>query len=269
MNLRLAGVTVALEGRPALRDLDLEVPAGGFVGVVGPNGSGKSTLIRTVYRAVRPDTGIVYVGGDDVWAMPARFAARRTAVVAQHGTPSDEFTVAETVAMGRTPHKGLFDADTPDDREICGQALARVGLAGLADRLLSSLSGGERQRVLIARALAQQAPLLLLDEPTNHLDVRHQYEILTLVRSLGMTVLAALHDLDLAVQFCDTLYVLRTGRVVASGPPRMVLTPNLVRDVFGVDAHLLEHPVTGQLRLLLSGRLDQVEPRCPSEPAEY
>ncbi|WBB78167.1 ABC transporter ATP-binding protein [Micromonospora sp. WMMD882] len=254
MNLRLAGVTVALDGRPVLRGLDVEVPTGGFVGVVGPNGSGKSTLIRAVYRAVRPSAGGVHVGGDDVWAVSARESARRTAVVAQHGGEAGEFTVAETVAMGRTPHKRLFDADTAADREVCARALARVGLAGLADRPLSTLSGGERQRVTIARALAQQAPLLLLDEPTNHLDVRHQYEILALVRSLGVTVLAALHDLDLAVQFCDALYVLRAGRVVAAGPPGEVLTPDLVRDVFGVDAHLLAHPVTGRLRLLLSHR---------------
>lgn len=267
MNLRLAGVTVALEGRTVLHDLELEVPAGGFVGVVGPNGSGKSTLIRTIYRAVRPDRGVVYVGGDDVWAMSARMSARRTAVVAQHGTPAGEFTVAEVVAMGRTPHKRLFDADTPDDRDICDQALARVGLAGLANRPLSSLSGGERQRVMIARALAQQAPLLLLDEPTNHLDVRHQYEILTLVRSLGMTVLAALHDLDLAVQFCDTLHVLRAGQVVASGPPQVVLTPELVREVFEVDAHLLVHPVTGQLRLLLSHGMASAVARRPGTTA--
>lgn len=260
MRLRLAGVTVALDGRPVLCDADLDVPTGGFVGVVGPNGSGKSTLIRTVYRALRPDCGVVYVGGDDVWAMPPRESARRTAVVSQHGVEAGEFTVAETVAMGRTPHKRLFDADNRVDREICAGALTRVGLAGLADRPLSTLSGGERQRVTIARALAQQAPLLLLDEPTNHLDVWHQYEILTLVRSLGMTVLAALHDLDLAVQFCDALCVLRGGRVVAAGPPARVLTPALVREVFGVDVHLLEHPATGGLRLLLSHRPSSSQP---------
>jgi iron complex transport system ATP-binding protein len=252
----VAGLRVRLDGREVLRDADLEVPAGRFVGVVGPNGSGKSTLIRAAYRALRPSTGTVFLGDDDLWSLSARESARRVAVVAQHETGTADFTVAEVVGMGRTPHKRFLAPDTGADREICAEALARVGLDGYADRPAAALSGGERQRLVIARALAQQAPLLLLDEPTNHLDVRHQYEILNLVRALGLTVLAALHDLDLALQFCDRLYVLDVGTVVAAGVPAQVLTPELVRTVFGVDAQLVTHPVSGRTRLLLSAHDD-------------
>ncbi|TDB76965.1 ABC transporter ATP-binding protein [Micromonospora sp. KC723] len=264
--MRVAGVTVALGGRDVLRGVDLRVDAGRFVGLVGPNGSGKSTLIRAAYRALRPRVGAVWIGGDDVWRIPARESARRSAVVAQHDTEAAGFTVAEVVAMGRTPHKGAFTADGPADREVCRLALRRVGLTGLAGRPVAALSGGERRRVAVARALAQQAPVLLLDEPTNHLDVRHQYDLLALVRSLGLTVLAALHDLDLAVQFCDEVYVLRDGTVAAAGPPARALDPAVVREVFGVDAHLVTHPVTGAPRLLLSAAGRQVERRTTVEP---
>ncbi|MFY1668502.1 ABC transporter ATP-binding protein [Plantactinospora sp. WMMB334] len=250
----MAGLGVVLDGHEVLRGVEVDVAAGRFVGLVGRNGSGKSTLIRAAYRALRPYRGAVWVGGDDVWSLPGRRAARRVAVVAQQEPESAGFTVAEVVAMGRIPHKRLFSADTLADREACDRALDRVGLAGYGQRLAAGLSGGERQRLVIARALAQEAPLLLLDEPTNHLDVRYQYDILALVRSLGLTVLAALHDLDLAVQFCDEVYVLDAGVVVAGGDPVEVLTPELVADVFGVDAQVVAHPVSGRPRLLLSPR---------------
>jgi iron complex transport system ATP-binding protein len=269
VRLDVEGIAVVLDGHPALRGVDLRVPSNRFVGLVGPNGSGKSTLIRIAYRALRPRHGVVRVDGEDVQRLTARQAATRTAVVAQHGDDSGEFTVAEAVAMGRTPHKRLFAVDTATDRTASAAALTRVGLTGLAGRPVASLSGGERQRVLIARALAQQAPLLLLDEPTNHLDVRHQYAILQLVGSLGLTTLAALHDLDLAAQFCDEVHVLQAGEIVAGGPPATVLTPPLVQDVFGVDARQVLEPGTGRVRLLLSPLRQTASPqvRAQDEPA--
>ncbi len=252
MRLRLEQVSVWLDDHQALRAVDVTVPSGAFVSLVGPNGSGKSTLIRAAYRALRPRTGSVLVGEADVWSLSARESARRSAVVHQHEAEPAELTVEDIVAMGRTPHKSLFAPDRPADRAICAAALARVGLSDRRERTLGTLSGGERQRVLIARALAQQSPLLLLDEPTNHLDIRHQFELLALVRSLRLTTLAAVHDLNLAAQFSDYVYLLRAGAVVAAGPPAEALTPARIREVFGVDAHVTTHPVTGRPYLLLS-----------------
>ncbi|MFI6789804.1 ABC transporter ATP-binding protein [Nonomuraea sp. NPDC050383] len=232
MKLDLRGVSVALDGHPIVHEADLLVGDGEFVGLVGPNGCGKSTLLRTIYRALRPAAGLITVDGDDVHRLPARQAARRTAVVAQE-TPADlDFTVAEIVFMGRTPYK----ADALVDEELAARALDRVGMAGAAERVFATLSGGEKQRVLLARALAQQTHLLLLDEPTSHLDIRHQLEILHLVRELGIATLAVLHDLNQAAAFCDRLYVMNAGRIMAGGPPEQVLTPDLICQVYGVRA---------------------------------
>ncbi|GAA4105717.1 ABC transporter ATP-binding protein [Actinomadura miaoliensis] len=246
MRLVIDGVTAEIEGVPIVSDVDLVAEPGDFVGLVGPNGSGKSTLLRTVYRSLRPAAGAVSLDGDDLWRMRARQAARRRAVVTQHGELGGEFSVAEVVAMGRAPYKGLLDREDAGDRAIVADALERVGMAWAADRLFSTLSGGERQRVLVARALAQRAPLLVLDEPTNHLDVRAQLGLLDLVKSLGLTLLAALHDLDHAASYCDHVVVLSGGTVRAAGPPLEVLTPEFVAEVFGVRAHIGPHPLTGR-----------------------
>ncbi|WP_067819197.1 ABC transporter ATP-binding protein [Actinomadura kijaniata] len=246
MRLDLAGVSAAIDGTPILRGVDLAAAPGRFVGLIGPNGSGKSTLLRTVYRSLRPSAGVVSLDGEDLWRMPPRRAARRRAVVTQHGDVGGEFSVREVVAMGRAPHQGPLDRESAADRAAVAEALERVDLAWAAGRLFGTLSGGERQRALVARALAQRAPLLVLDEPTNHLDVRAQLDLLDLVRSLGLTLLAALHDLDHAAAYCDEVVVLERGRVRAAGPPLEVLTPAFIAEVFGVRAHVGEHPLTGR-----------------------
>ncbi|GAA3686978.1 ABC transporter ATP-binding protein [Nonomuraea antimicrobica] len=232
MRLDLRGVSVGVDGAAIVHEADLLVDDGEFVALVGPNGCGKSTLLRSIYRALRPSAGLITVDGDDVHRLPARQAARRIAVVAQE-TPADlDFTVAEIVSMGRTPYR----ADARTDEELCARALERVGLAGAAGRVFATLSGGEKQRVLLARALAQRTRLLLLDEPTSHLDIRHQLELLHLVRELGIATLAVLHDLNQAAAFCDRLYVMSAGRIVAGGPPGRILTPDLISEVYGVRA---------------------------------
>ncbi|MEU9169842.1 ABC transporter ATP-binding protein [Streptomyces sp. NPDC048420] len=243
MRLDIDGVSV--DG--ILHDLQLTVDSGAFVGLVGPNGSGKSTLLGCVYRAMRPSGGAVRLDGDDVHAMDARAAARVLAALPQESAAEFDFTVAEVVGMGRLPH---CDRTAASDREICAAAMDRTGVGHLTDRGFLALSGGEKQRVLIARALAQQPRVLVLDEPTNHLDIAHQLDVLSLVRDSGVTVLAALHDLNLAAAHCDLLYVVQDGRIVASGPPRDVLHPALLAEVFGVRAHPVRHPETGALQLL-------------------
>ncbi|HEX7305998.1 ABC transporter ATP-binding protein [Lentzea sp.] len=232
--------------------VSLRVEPGEVVGLVGPNGSGKSTLLRSAYRVLRPVTGVALIDGESVWALSAREAARRRAIVTQHTVLDAVFSVHEVVAMGRTPRKGLLDRETEHDHEVVGKALDAVHMKWAADRSFATLSGGEQQRVLIARALAQEAGLLILDEPTNHLDVRAQFEVLDLLRHLGLTTLTALHDLDHAVSYCDRVAVMAGGELVAAGVPAEVLTPALVHDVFGVRAVLDTHPITGRPRIAVA-----------------
>ncbi|MFF9015222.1 ABC transporter ATP-binding protein [Streptomyces sp. NPDC014870] len=228
-----------------LHDADLTARPGETIGLVGPNGSGKSTLLRCVYGTLTPTAGRVLLDGDDLSALGPKARARRIGVVPQDSSTEFELTVQELVALGRSPHKRFWEGDTAADGARAEAALARVGIAELADRPYPTLSGGERQRALVARALVQDPALLVLDEPTNHLDIRYQLEVLRLVRDLGTTNLLALHDLNLAAAYCDRLYVLQRGRVVAEGPPTEVLTPALLATVYGVEAEVIPHPRTG------------------------
>lgn len=234
MQVDARSVVVDINGIRIVSEGVLHAAEGTIVGLVGPNGSGKSTLLRTVYRALRPTDGVICIGGDAVWTMTARQAARRTAVLTQESPADFDFTVAEVVALGRVPHNGLLQrTDVTDDR-IIDAALERAGAADFSQRRFSTLSGGEKQKVLIARALAQQPKVLVLDEPTNHLDIAAQLELLELVRSLRITVVTAVHDLNLAAGYCDQVFVLDGGRMVASGPPDAVFVP--ARD--GADRHV-------------------------------
>ncbi len=250
MSLDLQGVSVDIGRRRIVSDIDLSVPDGAFVGLLGPNGSGKSTLLKTLYRVHRPSSGRILLDGRDLLAQRPRDVARRLSVVAQESVVEFDFTCFEMVMIGRTPHQRLLDRDTDEDRRLTTQALERVGCAHLADRSFTTLSGGEKQRVLIARTLAQGANHLVLDEPTNHLDIRYQVEILELVASLGVTVLAAIHDLSLAALFCDRVYLLADGKIVAAGTPDEVITTEKVRHAFGADVLVIEHPETGTPHLV-------------------
>ncbi|GAB2913308.1 ABC transporter ATP-binding protein [Paraburkholderia jirisanensis] len=234
-----------------LRRIVLQVRPGEFVGLIGPNGSGKTSLLRCAFRYARPQRGTVSFDGEDVWTHSARWAARRIAVLLQDAPEDFGLSVAQVVAMGRTPHKGLLEGDTADDAAHVDRALRDVELAGLRNRPFASLSGGERQRVLLARALAQQPRVLMLDEPTNHLDPRHQIELLTLVKRQRITTIATIHDLNLAAAFCDRIYVIAQGEIVAFGTPGDVLTEDMLSTVYGVKALVDGHPVTGRPRITL------------------
>ncbi|GAA3660255.1 ABC transporter ATP-binding protein [Nonomuraea antimicrobica] len=243
--LRVENVGVAVAGRALVRDACLDVAPGEVVSLVGPNGAGKSTLLRTLYHARRPTSGRVLLDGEDVWRMSGRRLARRLAAVLQESPGEFELTVYEVVAMGRSPYKRAFQGDDTDDRQIILDALAALDVTGLARAPFDRLSGGEKQRVLIARALTQRTGTIVLDEPTNHLDLRHQLDVLRLVRGLGLTAVLALHDLNLAAAFCDRICVMNAGRIVADGPPARVLTPALLAEVYQVEADVTAHPRTG------------------------
>ncbi|GAA4286673.1 ABC transporter ATP-binding protein [Georgenia daeguensis] len=236
--LTIAGVQVSVDGVTVLDGVDLHVPAGAVTAVVGPNGAGKSTLLRVLVGAL-PAGGSVMLDGADLGRLTRRERARRMALVEQDSSAPVARQVLDVVMLGRTPHRPRWGADSASDLEIAGAALTRAGAWDLAERDFSTLSGGERQRVHLARALAQQPEVLLLDEPTNHLDVAAQLHVLALARELagdGVTVLAALHDLNHALRHADRVVVMARGAVVAAGAPGDVLTGELVSDVYGVAA---------------------------------
>ena len=249
MTLNVDNVSWSVDERKIVDRVLLDVQPGEFVGLLGPNGCGKSSLLRTIYRVLAPDSGQVMLNEEDVWRMSPRAVAQRTAVVAQERSSDFDFTVHEIVLMGRNPHKGLFDPDTRADYALVEDALRQVDMLSFAQRDFRTLSGGEKQRVLVARALVQQAQFLVLDEPTNHLDIRYQLEILTLVKSLQVTTLAALHDLNLAAHYCDRIFLMQAGRIVAAGTPQEVLLPATIRAVYQVDAWVERHARTNQLQV--------------------
>ncbi len=237
--IRLDGVSVVYRDRAALRDVTLTIDSGEQVAIIGPNGAGKSTLLRVIAGLLRPATGTVELGGDRVDRLERIAVARRLAVVPQLPVLPFATTVEEVVALGRLPHEHPVRGMRPGDRAAVAAAIERVGVGHLLGRDARELSMGERQLVLLAMAVAQDAPVLVLDEPTVHLDLRHQVEVMELVGDLnardGTTILAVLHDLGLAAHFFPRLILLDRGRVVADGSPSEVLAPDRIREVFGVD----------------------------------
>ncbi|MEI5009246.1 ABC transporter ATP-binding protein [Streptomyces sp. PmtA] len=268
MRIDIEDVHVAYAGRTVVSGARLIAAEGEITGLVGPNGSGKSTLLRTVYRHLRPLAGRVLLAGTDIARLTAARSARHVAALPQERGSDFELTVREVVAMGRTPYKRAFAADDSTDRGMVARALADVGMDAAAGRRFTALSGGERQRVLLARAFAQDPDVLVLDEPTNHLDVRHQVELLALLRAQRRTTLVSLHDLNAAASVCDRLHVLHAGAVVASGTPREVITPELMAEVFGVRAAVVEHPLTGDPLIAFDHRAPASGPSGPSDGSD-
>ena len=241
--IRVERLTVAYRDRPAISDVDLTIEPGDRVALVGPNGAGKSTLLRAIAGLVEPAAGTVELGGAAISTLDRLAVARRLAVVPQLSSLPFATTVEEVVALGRLPHEHPIRGLRPADRAAVAAAIDRVGVGHLLGRDARELSLGERQLVLLAMAVAQAAPVLVLDEPTVHLDLRHQVEVMELLADLNQrdetTVVAVLHDLGLAAHFFPRVIVLEKGRVVADGPPAAALTPDRIREVFGVDPALV------------------------------
>jgi iron complex transport system ATP-binding protein len=243
------------DGREVLHGLSLAVARGELVGVLGPNGSGKSTLLRAITGVLPLTSGEVELLGQPLRRLRRRDIARRVGVVPQGGRTVFEFTVREIVAMGRTPHVGRLQGETPHDRAAIEAALMRTDCTALAGRLVSELSGGEAQRAIIARALAQEPELLLLDEPTAFLDLSHQIEVFELLRRLnraeGLTVVCISHDLNLASLYCDRLVLLRDGTVADEGRPSDVITAQRIREVYGASVLVDDDTPSGRPRITL------------------
>ncbi|MEH1101561.1 ABC transporter ATP-binding protein [Micromonospora sp. CPCC 205561] len=251
MQSRLSGtaMTLAYERRTIAEDLSVAVPDRSFTVVIGPNACGKSTLLRALARLLKPTAGAVLLDGEDIHRLPAQGVARTLGLLPQTSVAPDGIGVAELVARGRYPHQGLLRQWSREDERVVTESMAATGVADLADRSVDELSGGQRQRVWIAMALAQQTPLLLLDEPTTYLDIAHQIEILDLCARLheeqGRTLVAVLHDLNHAARYATHLIAMREGRVVAAGPPRQIVTAELVEEVFGLPCRVIDDPESG------------------------
>ena len=255
MNLSARDVSVTLSRREIVKQVSLEVRENRFVGLLGPNGSGKTTLLKSIYRVLKPSAGLVTLDDVDIQKLAYRDTARRMGVISQFTVMNFDFTVEEVVLMGRAPHKTAFSKDTEADYRIAEDALRRVDMLDFRDRSFNTLSGGEKQRILLARTLAQQVELLILDAPTNHLDIKYQIQIMDVVKGLGVGVLAALHDLNLTLLYCDDVYVLKDGRIVAHGRTEDVITEQLIREVYEVECSVQRHPKNGRLYVTFFSRL--------------
>lgn len=244
--LSIVDMSFAYDQAKIVDNISIQVPSGKFVGIVGPNGSGKSTILKNVYGALTPQKGKILLDGEDILHMKAKAIARKMAVVSQENTVPFNFTVEEIVLMARTPYKRLLQADTNEDYKAVRRALEIVGAAELEKRTFCELSGGEKQRVLIARAFAQETDFILLDEPTNHLDVAYQIQLFDTLKHSGKTILAAIHDLNLALMYCDLVYMLQEMHIVCSGDTQQVLTEERIRDVFRVNCSIEKTRMPGK-----------------------
>lgn len=261
--IRLRGLTLGYgpaSAPPIVEDLDLDVPAGRVTAIIGANGCGKSTLLRGLTRQLAPRAGSIEVLGRDAARVSARDYARTVALLPQHPVAPEGMTVAQLVARGRHPHRGLLGGRAAGDDAAIASALERTDLVELAEREAGTLSGGQRQRAWLALVLAQQTPVVLLDEPTSYLDLSHQVEVLDLVRALPdprgggrATVVAVLHELNLAARSADHIVAMAAGRVVAQGTPGEVIVPEVLAEVFGLDADVVADPLLGHPVVLPRG----------------
>ncbi|MFA5928110.1 MAG: ABC transporter ATP-binding protein [Candidatus Margulisiibacteriota bacterium] len=237
--LKVEKISVAYDGKDIIKELSFSIKAGEIVGVIGPNGAGKSTLVRAISRILQPQKGCIKYYDQDVYKTPAKLIAKSISVVPQATALDFDYRVYNLVLMGRIPHLGLFEPEKCSDLEIVEQAMKMTGVWELRNRFFNELSGGERQQVIVAKALAAQPSFLVLDEPTSHLDIKHQIEILDLVKSLNrqdqLTALIVLHDINLAAAYCQRLLVLKDGQLFFDGLPKDFITLENLDNVYGVQ----------------------------------
>ena len=251
MNISVSGLQVALQSQRVLHNIDLDLAAGQVIGLLGPNGSGKSTLLRCLAGLLPRTAEHISLNGSVLSDMPLKARARLIAFVPQHAEVDGELSVEQIVRLGRTPHRRALQGLSPTDEAAIEDAIRLMQLSGLRKRQWHQLSGGERQRAQIARALAQQPRVLLLDEPTNHLDIQYQLELMRLVAQLPLTVVVALHDLNLAANYCQHLVLLKSGSVVASGVPEKVLTAARIEETWRVKANVIKEENTIGIRYVM------------------
>jgi len=246
MSIAAENITWSVGKKTIVNNISLSVSSGETVGLLGPNGCGKSSLLRILAGLRRPHSGTVTLDGQNIAQITKKQLARRVAFVEQHGMTEANMRVVDVVKLGRIPHHSPFSNWSAQDDDTVTAALQRVDMLGKSEQGWQSLSGGERQRVHIARALAQSPTEILLDEPTNHLDIRHQIQLMKLVSELPVTSIVAIHDLNHASMFCDSLIVMQQGQIVAAGSPQEILTESLLWDVFRVETKIEISPFHGK-----------------------
>lgn len=249
MKVTVENTTVAIGAKEIVQSISLEALEGEFIGLLGPNGSGKSTLLKAIYQVLPYKEGSIRFNGREIKAISLKEIAKEMSVVGQFNGVQFEFTVIDLVLMGRSPYLKPFQKESKEDYRIAIEALKKVGMDDAMEKNYNLLSGGEKQRVALARALAQQPDLIILDEPTNHLDIKYQIHILSVVKKLGITVIAALHDLALAAQFCDRIYVMKHGKMIADGIPKEVITPQMVKEVYDINCEVVWNKKTETIML--------------------
>lgn len=238
-----------IDKKEILKNISFEVPKGSFVGIIGPNGSGKSTLLKNIYRLHKPSSGSITLDNKDLFKMKDKDCAKEIAVLAQESNSQFDFTVEQIVKMGRYPYKSIFEDYSKGDIQMVKDMLEKVGLNNYSDRSFSNLSGGEKQRTLIARALVQNTDFLILDEPTNHLDIGYQIQLMDLIKSLNITTLSAIHDMNIASMYCDYLIVMKDGEIKDFGKVEDVITPQMLKEIFGVNAYVGVNPINNKLQV--------------------
>lgn len=243
-------LAVAYDNNLVVADLKLQLPQGKITAIIGPNGCGKSTVLKAIGRILKPKDGIVYLNGKDIRSLSTREIAQKLAILPQSPQAPAGLTVGELVAYGRFPHQRGFGKLGPQDKEIIAWALAVTKLTELETTVVDNLSGGQKQRVWIAMALAQQTDLILLDEPTTYLDLTYQLEVLELLyrlnREQNCTIVMVLHDLNLAARFADYMVAIRSGDIIRHGTPAEVITAEVLRETFHIDANVVVEPRTGR-----------------------
>ena len=254
VTLTIDGIDCSYGSVEILKNIDFEVESGQFVGILGPNGSGKTTLLKSISKVLKPKKGAILIDDTDIYKMKNIDLAKQMAVVPQSSPVSFDFTSLEVVLMGRNPHMTRFKMEGQSDLDIAKNAMKLTRTWEFADRPITELSGGERQRVIIARALTQEPRILLLDEPTTHLDICNQLEILDLIKQLSeeknLLVVAVFHDFNLAARYCDSIILMKQGKIVGVGHADETLTSENVKKVFSVDTLVKKHPITGQLHVI-------------------
>ena len=251
MNICATDIKMEIGNNEILKGVSIDSKNREFIGIIGPNGSGKSTLLKCIYRILKPNNGCIMLGEEDISKMSVKESAKKLAVVAQHNYYNFDFSVEEVVLMGRSPHKKRLEPDNSKDYQIVNESLDKVGMLEFKNRSFSTLSGGEQQRVILARALAQQTPCLILDEPTNHLDIKYQLSLLNIVKDLDLTIVAAIHDLNIAAMYCDRLFVMKNGKIVGSGTPQEVLTKEFIKEIYDIDVEIVNDS-KGDMHILYS-----------------
>jgi iron complex transport system ATP-binding protein len=259
--LEVSNISLSYNHHPVVNGLSFHLQPGELVGLIGPNGCGKTTVIKALSRILTPQAGKIILDGQDLINISRSRLARLIGVVPQNPSLPDTFTVSEVVLLGRNPHLGLLRSESTKDISVVWWAMDRTGILALAGRRMGELSGGEKQRVTIARVLAQEPQTILLDEPTANLDICHQIEILDLIRSLckekDLAALIAIHDLNMAAQYCDRLLLMNRGQLHAEGTAQEVITSTNIKDVYGATSHVYPHPENGLPVVVLSGNHQQ------------